>query len=365
MRTTKLQRFDRTYIKDYLETPEGYLTFKDVPIARSGVFPYRRSDGATTYEAKLPEDILSVSTMISARTKSVTDEHPQELVTVNNHKDLSKGLTHTDSRVDGDKLYVSFTVTDSALIQKIKNGKREVSIGFLSDIVSQDGEYNGQRFDAIQRNIEINHVAVVEKGRAGPEIGIRNDSDAWQIENEKGGQSNMAKYKIDSVEYEVDSTVKSHIEKLQAQLDAAELKSKTVDTLQGRVDAHEGTIKVKEAEIKKLEEKQLSADELEKKVEQRVALIATAKPLLGDSFDFQGKTEREVREAVIQSINPEFKGDSKSDDYINAFFDATTAQAQANGFSSTGAQSMFTGDSGADTDKDLEELKNKRLNMRK
>lgn len=365
MRTTKLQRFDRTYIKDYLETPEGYLTFKDVPIARTGVFPYRRSDGATTYEAKLPEDILSASTMISARTKSVTDEHPQELVTVNNHKDLSKGLTHTDSRVDGDKLYVSFTVTDSALIQKIKNGKREVSIGFLSDIVSQDGEYNGQRFDAVQRNIEINHVAVVEKGRAGPDIGIRNDSDAWQIENEKGGQSNMAKYKIDSVEYEVDSAVKSYLEAQQAKLDAALMKSKEVDTLQGRADAQEATIKAKEAEIKQLKEKQLSADELDKKVEQRVELIATAKPLLGDSFDFQGKTDREVKEAVIQTINKEFKGDSKSDDYINAFFDATTAQVQANGFKSTGNQSLFTRVDGAETDKELEDIKNQRLNMRK
>ena len=364
MRTTKLQRFDRSYIKDYQETTEGYLTFKDVPITRTGVFPYRRSDGVTSYEAKLPEEILSDSTVQSAQSKAVTDEHPSELVTTANHKQLAKGLSHTDARVDGDKLFVSFTVTDSKLIDKIKAGKREVSIGFLSDIEQRTGEYNGQRFDAVQKNIEINHIAVVDHGRAGPEIGIRNDSDAWQIENE-GGKGKMPVYKIDGKDYEVDSAVKSFLEAQQAKLDAAELKIKQVDTLQGRVDAQDATIKAKDAEITHLKEKQLSADELDKKVEERVTLIATVKPLLGDSFDFIGKTGRELKEAVIQSVNPEFKGDSKSDDYINAFYDATVANVQVNGFSSTGAQSALTVDSGGTQSKEINDMKAQRLNMRK
>lgn len=363
MRTTKLQRYDRTYIKDYGETPEGYLTV-EVPITKPGVFPYRRSDGNVQMEAKLPDEIFSDLTIRSAKSKPITDDHPNEPVTIDNYQQYAKGMSHTDAHVEDLKLYVSLTITDKALIDKIYNGKNELSIGFTSDVVAESGTYQGQTYEFVQKNIEINHIAVVDKGRAGPEVSIRSDSDAWQIEDDKGGQQ-MPTYKIDGKDYEVDSTVKSHIEKLQAQLDAADLKAKTVDTLQGRVDAHEATIKVKDAEITKLKEKQLSADELDKKVEERVTLIATAKPLLGDSFDFAGKTEREVKEAVIQSINPEFKGDSKSDDYINAFFDATTAQAQANGFSSTGAQSMFTGDSGAGADKELEEMKNKRLNMRK
>ncbi|MED4455913.1 DUF2213 domain-containing protein [Metabacillus fastidiosus] len=363
MRTTKLQRFDRTYIKDYQETPEGYLTFKNVPITRTGVFPYRRKDGATSYEAKLPEEILSDSTVLSAQSKAITNEHPNELVTTTNHQQLAKGLSHTDARVDGDKILVSFTVTDSELISEIKDGKREVSIGFLSDIEQRDGEYNGQRFDAVQKNIEINHIAIVDQGRAGPEIGIRNDSDAWQIEDE-GGKRNMAKYKIDSVEYEVDPVIKSHLEAQQAKLDAANLKIKEVDTLQGRLDAKDAQLKVKDDEIQKLKEKSLSEDELDAKVQERVSLIATIKPILGDSFDFKGKTDRELKEAVIQSVNAEFKGDSKSDDYINAFFDATTAQVQVNGFSSTGAQSAFTGDSAGTQSKEINDMKAQRLNMR-
>lgn len=362
----KQQRFDRTYIKDYKETPEGYLAFSDVPITRSGVFPYRRNDGAISHEAKLPDEILSDHTVSTAQSKAVTDDHPNGLVTVENHQQLAKGFSHTDARVDGDKMLVSFTVTDSALINKIKNGKREVSIGFLSDIKQESGVYEGVTYDSVQRNIEINHIAIVDKGRAGSEIGIRADSAAWQIE--EGGQT-MPTYKIDSKDYEVDPVVKAHLETQQAKLDAADLKLKEVDTLQGRVDAHEATIAAKDKEIADLNEKAMSADEMDEKIAERIALVEETKTFLGDSFDYTGKTDREVKEAVITSVNAEFKADSKSDDYVNAFYDATVGAAQTTGFTSTGNNSMFTRNDGADKgDKDvakkIEEMKNKRLNMR-
>lgn len=36
----KIEWFDRAYIEDYEETSDGYLTFNNVPITRSGVFSY-------------------------------------------------------------------------------------------------------------------------------------------------------------------------------------------------------------------------------------------------------------------------------------------------------------------------------------
>lgn len=363
----KQQRFDRTYIKDYKETPEGYLTFTDVPITRAGVFPYRRNDGAVSYEAKLPDEILSAHTVSTAQSKAVTDDHPSGLVTLDNHKDLARGLSHTDARVDGDKLLVSFTVTDSALIDKIKNGKREVSIGFLSDIKQESGVYDGVTYDSVQRNIEINHIAIVDKGRAGSEIGIRADSAAWQIE--EGGQI-MPTYKIDSKDYEVDPVVKAHLEAQQARLDAAEMKAKEIDALQGRVDAYEATIATKDKEIADLQSKQISQDELDQKIAERIALVESAKSFLGDSYDFTGKSDRAVKEAVITLVQPEFKADSKTDDYVDAFYDGAIAKISSEGFKSTGVNTMYTGDAAGvgaadkETQKKIEEMKNKRLNMR-
>ncbi|MGE7132649.1 DUF2213 domain-containing protein [Lysinibacillus xylanilyticus] len=356
----KLQRYDTSYIKDYMETPEGYLTV-NVPITRPGVFPYQRQDGTVQMEAKLPEDIFSDRTIYSARSKPVTDGHPDVPVTVDNYQSYAKGMSHTDSRVEDFKLYISLTVTDKALIEKIHDGYNEISIGFLSDVVAESGTYNGDQYEYVQRNVEINHIAIVEKGRAGPEVAIRSDSDAWQID-EKGGNTEMVKIKIEGTEYEVDPAVKTYIDALKAKEETAKVKGDSVDTLQGRYDALEVKLQNTEQELEKAKAKQVSADELDKKVEKRVVLISTAKPLLGDSFDFAGKTEREIKEAVISTAKAEFKGDGKSDDYINAFFDATVEQVQSTGFSSTGPNSAYTGDSS--NNKQLEELKNKRLNMR-
>ncbi|MGE7988945.1 DUF2213 domain-containing protein [Lysinibacillus fusiformis] len=357
----KLQRYDTSYIKDYMETPEGYLTV-NVPITRPGVFPYQRQDGTVQMEAKLPEDIFSDRTIYSARSKPVTDGHPNEPVTIDNYQTYAKGMSHTDSRVEDFKLYISLTVTDKALIGKIHEGYNEISIGFLSDVVAESGTYNGDQYEYVQRNVEINHIAIVEKGRAGPEVAIRSDSDAWQIDEKEGGNSEMAKIKIEGTEYEVDPAVKSYIDALKAKEETAKVKGDSADALQGRLDALDVTLKAKDQEIATLKEKSISADELDKKVEKRVVLINASQPILGDSFDFTGKTEREIKEAVISTAKAEFKGDGKSDDYINAFFDATVEQVQSNGFSSTGANSAYTGDAGGN--KALEELKNKRLNMR-
>lgn len=378
--TLKLQRYDRSYIKDFKETPEGYLTV-NVPITRPGVFPYQRQDGTVQMEAKLPDEIFSDRVLITARSKPVTDGHPNEPVTIDNFKTYAKGMSHTDSRVEDLKVWVSLTITDKELIQKIHDGQNEISIGFTADIVAEKGTYNGDAYEYVQRNIEINHIAIVEKGRAGPEIAIRSDSAAWQVDskqldqkNDEGGQKKMAKIKIKGKEYEIDDAVKAYIDELAAKKPEEEedkekekedkhQKGDSIDKLLGRLDALEEKLKQKEAELEAEKAKQLTSDALDKLVAQRVELINKAKPLLGDSFDFTGKSDREIKEAVITTIKKDFKGDGKSDDYVNAFFDAMVENVHSQGFSSTGSNSVFTGDSNSDAK--IQELKNKRLNMRK
>jgi hypothetical protein len=58
---------------------------------------------------------------------------------------------------------------DKATIADVEGGKRELSNGYASLIDFTPGEtVNGQHYDAVQRQIRGNHVAVVDKGRAGP-----------------------------------------------------------------------------------------------------------------------------------------------------------------------------------------------------
>ncbi|WP_059140734.1 DUF2213 domain-containing protein [Paenilisteria newyorkensis] len=365
----RVQRYDRSYITDsnLTETAEGYLTVR-APVTKPGVFPYMRGDGGVSMEVKLPDELFSEGVLQSMNAKPVTDDHPTELVTSANYSKYSKGMTHTDSAVSDNKLFVSFTITDSETIQKVKNGKRELSLGFSADIKDESGTYDGIKYDSVQRNMKINHLAIVDKGRVGSEAAIRGDSAAFMVDatdiNKQGGNNNMAKLVLDSKEYEVDSVVKSRIDTLEAQLSAEKVKSGSIDTITGERDGYKAKLETAEAELTTLKDSALTLDKVEEIAEARVAMINTAQNFLGDSFDFKGKSEQAIKEAVIQTADSTFKADGKSADYVNAYYDAMTANHKG-----------FTADAGfgkpsdkATAAKEKEEIDAKkldRLNMRK
>ena len=157
-----------------LERLRGGGTFPRfrVTFAKSGVLDYARGDGARIREAKLPSELASQETIDSLKGAPITDEHPPGMVTTENSGDLVKGtvLDTIQVKIDdgGTRLEGPATIFDQALIDQIKEGeKREVSIGFTADIDPQSGILDGHTFDAVQRNIRINHVAATEAGRAG------------------------------------------------------------------------------------------------------------------------------------------------------------------------------------------------------
>ncbi|MFB6475765.1 DUF2213 domain-containing protein [Paenibacillus glucanolyticus] len=361
----KYQRYDRAMVLDYHEEVNGYMTVT-AAITRPGVFPYRRADGSIQFEAKLPDDIFSDMVIQSAKAKPVTDEHPPEPVTASNWQRYARGMSHTDSRVQGGMLRVTLTVTDPALIDRIKSGdQQEISIGFETDLVAEQGMYQGQKYDFKQTNIDINHIAITKQGRAGPEVAIRGDSAAYQIDLEEGG-SDMATYKIDGKEFEVPSEVKSYMDAQQARLDAANSKAGDYDKLQGRYDALEADNTRLKTELDEAKKSVLTQDELDAAVTARTELLSGARAFLGDSFDFTGKTDREVKLAVIEKVKgDDFKADGKSDEYIDAFFDATVERSKQDGFSSMGSNHLqTTGSYSTDSQKEIENLRAKRLNLK-
>lgn len=350
-------RYDKAYIRDFAETSEGYLTINACPVTRPGVFPYMRQDGQIEMEAKLPEELFSERTIASAHAKPITDDHPSELVTAANYNKYAKGMTHTDAAVKDNKLTISFTVTDSATIKKIRDGKRELSIGFTADVKRETGTYAGESYDSVQRDMEINHIAIVDKGRAGPTVAIRGDS-AMMIN--QGGKK-MPTVRIDSVDYEVESVVKSRIDALEAQVESAKSKTADLDKITGERDALQAKSDKLAEELESEKKKVPTADALDKLVAERVELTGKASTFLGDSYDFAGKTDREIKEAVITSAKKDFKGDGKSDDYVNAFFDAMTVSEK--GFTADAAISKAK-DKTAEGES-VEDLRKKRLEMNK
>ena len=168
-----------------LKTPEGFLICKDVPIARTGTQQYRGCEfgapvGDALYNVQRPEaEVFDRAAVASFEGKPVCDEHPEEDVTPDNYGRYMKGVCRDVRRGDGDLsncLVADLVIYDADLINKIEAGKREISCGY--DCLwnpTSDSSYD-------QLEIRGNHVAVVDRGRAGHKVAIRDTAD-----DKKGG----------------------------------------------------------------------------------------------------------------------------------------------------------------------------------
>lgn len=96
------------------------------------------------------------------------------------HNDLTVGSVGTDIEVEGNDVYASLRVFDKYAIELIESGKlQELSAGYSYTADMTPGEFNGQGYDGVMRNIHGNHVALVERGRIGRDAII---SDGLPIE---------------------------------------------------------------------------------------------------------------------------------------------------------------------------------------
>lgn len=173
-----------------LKTPEGFLICKDVPIARTGVQQYRGCEfgapvGDAVYNVKRPEaEVFDRAAIASFEGKPVCDEHPDEDVTPDNYGRYMKGVCRDVRRGDGDLsncLVADLCIYDADLIHKIRAGKREISCGY-DCLWNPTGDTS---YDQLE--IRGNHIAVVDRGRAGHKVAIRDTAE------KKQGGKNMGK----------------------------------------------------------------------------------------------------------------------------------------------------------------------------
>jgi len=157
-------------------TPEGYLTLQGI-IARSGSQDYMKSelglaipginDSVITLE-RPRDEVTSSMSIASFMLKPITDEHPSGgTVNIDNFNQYAKGMITDVEPTDEGRLKANLLVTDLGLATAIKNGKRELSAGYIAELDFSD---DGRR--AIQRGIRGNHVALVDQARCGRECTI-------------------------------------------------------------------------------------------------------------------------------------------------------------------------------------------------
>src|SRR5206468_4974333 len=98
-------------------------------------------------------------------------------VSADNWKDVSVGTTGESVARDGEHIRVPLLLQDKSAINAIQSGTRELSCGYTCELEWRDGETpSGEKFQAVMYDIKGNHIALVDKARAGPSCRI---GDEW------------------------------------------------------------------------------------------------------------------------------------------------------------------------------------------
>ncbi len=157
-----------------------FWLIEENPLTKVGVFPYLGSqisdklEPDKIYQVLRPaEEIQSQETINSFKLLPIVDDHtmlgtgdgmmPAEEKGI--HGVIGENVKAKEDMVVGDLKIYSETLKDL-----IENGKKDLSMGYFCDYDLTPGTYKGQHYDAIQRNIRGNHVALVDEGRMGKDV---------------------------------------------------------------------------------------------------------------------------------------------------------------------------------------------------
>lgn len=168
-----VQRLDSISLDQTYFTEEGYLV--DHPIVTStGIFEYINPDGSIRRELRLPEDVFAEASLKSYKGKPIIITHDAGYVDKENVEDEHIGTILSEGYQDGDDVRAEIIIHDTDAMKKC--GLRELSLGYNLRLEETSGEWNGEPYDAIQRDIVINHLALVGSARAGEQARLNIDS---------------------------------------------------------------------------------------------------------------------------------------------------------------------------------------------
>lgn len=220
------------YTKD---SATGFLR-ADARPARTGVQTYRDGQGNAWGELRTDDEVFHPDSLASYSLAVVTNDHPAEFVSTRNVKDVAVGSVG-DAKRDGRFVRVPLVIQDAATIRAIEDGKVQLSCGYTAVVVRDSGEFQGQRYAGRQTNIRINHVALVDRGRAGPECSVLARGDAFHLPTDEVAMKTV-KIKIGDQEFEVPEQVRDAFEAKRDNPDLAELQGK-LDVVTAKLEAQE------------------------------------------------------------------------------------------------------------------------------
>lgn len=346
----QVSRFDYGQVTKSEKTDEGYLKVW-CKAARVGTQRYTRGDGTQVVEYRPEEEVSNPESLASFGMKAVTLNHPKVLLDSKTTKLHQVGHAGSHVRFSDGFVEVALIVTDQDAIDAIQRGDaQEVSAGYRVDYENIPGVTpEGESYDGIQRNIKVNHIALVSRGRAGREARLlldscdRNDAVADIEKPSNSPATSMARINLDGLEIELSAdaagAVQSFVKEtgraqaeLQQKLDSQEaiIQTATTETsqLQERADAAAGRITELEqqlAEAVAATEKRDDAAEINSAVNARIAALNKFAPILPVDFKFDGQDEAAIMQLAYHNVFEKEAREDASADYLLGVLDGVLA----------------------------------------
>lgn len=324
---------DRVSVSAPRRTADGYLV-ADAKVARTGIQEYLgaelgRPDLPIVRVYRPPEEVFAQDAMHSYAYRPVTVEHPSQMVDASTWKAVSAGQTGAEVVRDGEFVRVPLVLMDAAAIKAYESGKRELSMGYSAEIVFRDGVTpDGQPYDAVQTQLRMNHLALVDRARGGKELRIGDGrapggTDLRAVNPTRNPTMSDTKTRtvmVDGLPVECTDAAAIAIDKLQRQLNDAQAASQRQATEHATlIAAKDAEIAKRDATIDDLKAKVLTDAALDARVQARADLLAQAKAI--HDADYRGKSDAEVRKLAVVGKLGDAAIAGKTDAYIEARFD--------------------------------------------
>lgn len=345
-----VSRYDYGQVTKSESTEEGYLRVW-CKAARVGTQLYTRGDGTQVREYRPEEEVAKPESLASFGMKAVTMGHPPVLLDSGNTKVHQVGHAGSQVRYNDGFVEVALLITDKDAIERIQRGDaQEVSAGYRVDFDPTPGVTpQGENYDGIQRNIRVNHIAVVPKGRAGRDVRLildscdRNDAVAWFETPSNSPVISMARITLDGLDLELPAETAGAVQSFakEAERAKADLQSKLdsqEEQIQAVITENEETLGRLDAALERIEEleKQLAdaanaaderddAAEINEAVNARLATLDKFAPILPEEYKFDGEDERGIMSLAYENVFEQAPREDATNDYLLGVLDGVLA----------------------------------------
>lgn len=310
-------------------TPEGYL-LADVVLCRAGIQEYHSSElegvqgKPRIIKVYRPaSEVFTPEAIASFRLKPFCNGHG-EMINTGNIKRYQVGTIGENLTRDGEQLAGKVIITDQATINEIQRGKTQVSCGYDADYDWVPGlTPGGIEYEAVQRNIRGNHLALVEEGRCGCQCAIKDEGIKLENENE------VKDAPVEGAPVMAAPDIGAQIATLTAMVQAlTEVVNKlagaeTAELPAGEVPAEgemTGDVETPDmAEIKADDPAAATTDGL-------LRVYDDARALVGGSVKIAGSNAKQIKASALKLKYPSGSFDGKSYAYLSARFDAALAE---------------------------------------